>query len=288
MSMIEWKNARFTVITDGVVRMEYATNGKFCNDPTLFAVRGNEAEAVIESSGEAITIKTKKMTVTYKGFEAFSPENLQINVHTGGINAVWHYNDSPENNLGGTLSTLDGVCGERPLPDGILSTDGFYVLDDSGSAVICDGWIKNRPEEHKTDLYFFAYGKDYKAALRDLAAASGSFELPRRCVFGSWYSRWWKYTADEFVDLVDQYDKNGFPLDIMVMDMDWHYQDWGRNEWEPEAKYGYGHAGQNLGWTGYTWNRTVIPDPKGLIDTLNSRGIKVVLNDHPADGLRDH
>lgn len=288
MSTIEFGNARFTVITDGVVRIEYAIDGAFCDEPTLFAVRGTEANAEIESTGDTLTVKTKKFTLTYKGYDAFSPENLQINVHTEGIDAVWHYGDELKNNLGGTLSTLDGVDGDRPLPDGIISSDGFYVLDDSNKAILSDGWIKNRDEKHKTDLYFFAYGKDYKAAIRDLAAASGSFELPRRCVFGSWYSRWWKYTADEFIDLVDQYDKNGFPLDIMVMDMDWHYQDWGRNDWEPEAKYGYGHAGQNLGWTGYTWNRTVIPDPKALIDTLNSRKIRAVLNDHPADGLRDH
>lgn len=281
-------NARFTVISDGCIRIEYSENGTFVDEPTLFAVRENFADADISECGDTVTIKTNKLTLTYKGCGGFCADNLFCRIHTGGVDTVWHFGDEPCENLGGTLVTLDGVYGSRPLPDGLISKSGFYVLDDSGKPVLSDGFIKNRPEEHTADLYLFAYGHDYKTAICDLRAASGAFELPRRCIFGSWYSRWWRYTSEEFLALVDEYDENGFPLDIMVMDMDWHYQDWGHAEGEPYALYGYGHCGQNLGWTGYTWNRTAIPDPKGLISELNRRKIKVVLNDHPADGLRDH
>ncbi len=280
--------ARFTVITEGCIRIEYAKNKAFLDAPTLFAIRENTAEADFSDSENSLTVKTKKLTLTYEGTDEFAPDNLYCHIHTAGISAVWHYNDELKNNLGGTLSTLDGVDGHRPLPDGIISKDGYYVIDDSNKPVLCDGWIKNRSEDHKKDLYLFAYGTDYKAAIRDLAAVSGAFEMPRKCFFGSWYSRWWKYTADEFLAIADEYDKNDFPLDIMVMDMDWHYQDWGHQEGEPYALYGYGHAGGNLGWTGYTWNRTVIPDPPYLLAKLKERKIKAVLNDHPADGLRDH
>lgn len=281
-------NARFTVITEGVIRMEYAENRSFVDDPTLFAVRKNFFDADFFEENGTLTVKTKKFTLKYTDNGPFTAENLTCRIHTGGVDKIWHYGDSLSNNLFGTLVTLDGVNGERPLPDGIISRDGFYVFDDSAKPVIFEGWIKNRSEDSVTDIYLFAYGKDYKSALRDLSSVSGEFELPRRCIFGSWYSRWWKYTADEFITIADEYEKNDFPLDIMVMDMDWHYQDWGRNEGEPLALYGYGHCGQNLGWTGYTWNKTVIPDPPALISKLKSRGIKTVLNDHPADGLRDH
>jgi len=282
------KNARFTVVTDGVIRMEYAQNGAFVDDPTLFAIRESTADAEILECDGTLTIKTPKLTLEYKGGEEFSCDNLSVRVHTAGIDALWRYGDEPKGNLGGTLVTLDGVYGEKPLPDGIISRDGYYVIDDSKKPVLRDGWIENRCEDHLIDLYFFAYGTDYKAAIRDLSAVSGKMELPRKCVMGSWYSRWWKYSADEFLGLVREYEENDFPLDTMVMDMDWHYQDWGHNEGEPYALFGYGHAGQNLGWTGYTWNRTLIPDPDELINKLHEKGIKVVLNDHPADGLRDH
>ncbi len=280
--------ARFTVITDGCIRMEYANNGAFLSEPTLFATRESTAHADITDTDDTLVIRTEKFTLTYKGKEAFSSENLFCQIHIANVLAVWHYGDELKNNLGGTLVTLDGVDGDRPLPDGIISRDGYYVIDDSNKPVIRNGWIENRDPDHKTDLYLFAYGHDYKAAIKDLAKAAGDFELPRKCFFGSWYSRWWKYTSEEFLAIIDEYAEHNFPIDIMVMDMDWHYQDWGHNEGEPYALYGYGHAGGNLGWTGYTWNRTVIPDPADLLKKFSEKKVKAVLNDHPADGLRDH
>ncbi|MDR1808947.1 MAG: DUF5110 domain-containing protein, partial [Prevotella sp.] len=72
--------------------------------------------------------------------------------------------------------------------------------------------------------------------------------------------------------------QHDFPLDIIVFDMGWHTQD---------AKVGTGHAG-NRGWTGYSWNRELIPDPAALIDEFRKDNVYVVLNEHPHDGLRPH
>jgi alpha-glucosidase (family GH31 glycosyl hydrolase) len=60
--------------------------------------------------------------------------------------------------------------------------------------------------------------------------------------------------------------------------MDWHTLD---------ASAGMGHA-YTLGWTGYSWDRTLLPDAEALLKELNADGIRVALNDHPADGVRDH
>ncbi len=285
MSVYIKGNARFTVISDGVIRIEYAEGGAFVDGETLFAKRGMfwEAEAF---DGEAFVIQTENITLYYEGGE-FTPETLYADIHAEDVETRWHYGDENKENLGGTLSTLDGVCGEVPLPDGLLSRDGWYVIDDSATPVFTDNWIENRDEAHKVDIYLFAYGRNYRMALTDLAAVSGRFELPRKYFFGSWYSRWWPYTAKDFLSIADEYDENDFPLDILVMDMDWHYQDWGREEGEPQYQYGYGHAGANLGWTGYNWNLRLVPDPEGTIKALNDRGIAVTLNDHPADGVRD-
>ena len=69
-----------------------------------------------------------------------------------------------------------------------------------------------------------------------------------------------------------------FPLDIMVFDMGWHTQN---------AKVGTGHAGTR-GWTGYSWNRKLIPEPEKLIKDFKDDHIYVVLNEHPHDGIRPH
>lgn len=282
-------NARFTVITDGVIRMEYAKDGVFADGATLFANRRQyPADTAFVQKDGTVTLSTKKCTLTYRAGAAFSQDSLFARIHTGNVDTVWKFGDRNRENLGGTLATLDGVDGPRPLPDGLLARDGWYVIDDSGAPTFADGWLQNRSENHLWDLYLFAYGHDYPAALRDLARVSGDMALPRKCALGSWYSRWWPYSAREFLQIVDEYDANDFPLDILVMDMDWHYQDWGYEEGDPKALFGYGHAGGNLGWTGYTWNRRKIPDPGKLLDTLHRRGITVTLNDHPADGIRDH
>ena len=35
------------------------------------------------------------------------------------------------------------------------------------------------------------------------------------------------------------------------------------------------------GWSGYTWNHTLFPDPDSFISTLHARGISLALNFHP-------
>ena len=62
------------------------------------------------------------------------------------------------------------------------------------------------------------------------------------------------------------------PLAVSVIDMDWH-------KTAIPARFG-------SGWTGYSWNRDLIPDPAAFLNSLHERGLKVTLNVHPADGIR--
>ncbi len=299
-------NARFTVMTDGVIRMEYSANACFADEETFFALRKAKCNADITECGDGVVIKTKKMTLTYKSGE-FSSDSLFAEINTAGVNTVWHFGDENKENLGGTLTTVDEVEGgftkdgrlyarykidteyehAEPVPEGLLALDGWHVIDDSGKALFTEDWAKSRDDAHKYDLYLFAYGHDFKAALRDLAAVSGKMVMPRKYYMGAWYSRWRRYSAKEFLEIVDGYEQNDFPLDVLVVDTDWHYQDWADGEGYPKAKYGYGHA-TNLGWTGYSWDRFIFPDPQGFIDAVHSRGVAMTISDHPADGIRDH
>ena len=40
------------------------------------------------------------------------------------------------------------------------------------------------------------------------------------------------------------------------------------------------------GWTGYSWNRELIPEPEKLLKKLHDKKLKLSLNVHPADGIR--
>ena len=235
-------SARFTALTEGVVRIEYAEDGAFVDEDTFFARRGAEFDAEFRFEDGVLTVSTSKFTLEYLGGK-FTEKTLTVKVHTGGVCAVWRYGDELKGNLGGTLNTLDGVSGRVDVPDGILSRDGFFVVDDSGKALVSGERAMSRDPRHLVDLYFFAYGHDYRSALRDLTAVSGGAALPRKYFFGSWYSRWHACTADEYLEIADEFKRHGFPLDVMVIDMDWHYHDWGTKDRRRLTDFGYGHAG---------------------------------------------
>ena len=288
--------ARFTVITPHCIRLEYAPKNGFVDAPTLFASERSTRfpDARMEIDSGRLKIDTGKFTLTYRDNGLpFCAENLEV-VGRGATSEIsWAPGQTQKQNLGGPLPTLDEVSGPVPLPPGLLARDGWHIVDDSGRPLLVDGWIQQRPggvgpgQQHShgaaenTDLdwYLFFYGSDFKAALVSLASISGPAALPRREVLGSWYCRWHRYTADDFRAIVQEYRDHDFPLDILVMDMDWHTQ--------ATAKFGYGDA-RNLGWTGYTWNYDLIPDPAGLLAEFKRDGITVTLNDHPHDGVRSH
>jgi len=274
--------ARFTVISPELVRMEYAVDGKFVDEPTLFATQREArcADFSVEEEGPKVVITTPRLRLKYTSDgRPFSQMNIEITVFRKTKNAEWRIYSEDDQNLGGPAATLDEGDGAIPVQDGLLSRNGWHVVDDSGKEILKDDWVSERPVNHLKDLYFFAYDTDYKAALRALATIGGPVPMTRKYVHGSWYCRWWNYTADDYRKLVQEYKEHDFPLDVMVMDMGWHTQ--------KEATTGAGHAGM-YGWTGYTWNRKLIPDPPGLLSELKKDGIAVSLNDHPHDGIRTH
>src|SRR5579872_3468667 len=272
-SQIIMGKARLTVITPNLIRLEYVGSGDFTDPPTLFAAdrsaRFNGAKVIQNDSGVSITTDAFSLTYQPDG-NPFNAANLKVSIN--GLPATkWVPGATDSLNLGGTLRTLDGCSGPRDLGNGLLSRSGWALVDDSGSPILTSDWVASRPNKSETDWYLFAYGLDYKAALKSLAAISGPVPLPRKNQLGIWYSRYWPYTSDQFRQIVQEYSDHGFPLDNIVMDMDWHITQ------VPGTKRG--HAGQV--WTGYTWDRTLIPDPESLLKWFHDQGLHVTLNDHP-------
>ena len=120
-------------------------------------------------------------------------------------------------------------------------------------------------------MYVFLYGKRFEEGLRAFYQLSGSTPLLPRFALGNWWSRFWPYTQQEYLELMDRFDQECLPISVSVLDMDWHV-----------TKVPEGYSG----WTGYTWNRELIPDPKELLSQLHQRGKHVTLNLHPADGVQ--
>ncbi|MGH3372801.1 MAG: TIM-barrel domain-containing protein, partial [Nocardioidaceae bacterium] len=203
----------------------------------------------------------------------FSPEGLSV-LAKGDFSShdnMWRFGQSVAN-LGGTARTLDDVDGACELEDGILSRNGIAVVDDSGTMLLTDeGWVAPR-DSGNIDLYVFAYGRDYRDAVKALYRLTGKQPLLPRFALGNWWSRYHPYSAGEYVDLIDRFTRERLPFSVGVIDMDWHIT-------EVDPSYGNG-------WTGYTWNRDLFPDPAGFLAALHERGLRISLNVHPADGIR--
>ena len=266
--------ARFSVLAPGLLRLEYALDGRFEDRATFFAVQRNaapQAYQVWQQPGGGIQLETTRLRLSYRpDGQPFHRGNLEITVlgAHGGFFAQWTPGMVNTGNLGGTLRTLDEVQGPVPLDDGILSRSGWTLKDDSATVLLTDEatpWVGERPANGQ-DWYFFGYGLDYAEALAALTTVSGKVPLPPRYALGSWYSRYWPYSADEFLEIADGYAAKQFPLDVMVIDMDWHQE----------------------GWTGYTWNQGLIPDPEGLLRRLHAKGLRTTLNLHPHQGVGPH
>jgi len=259
-------NARFTVVTPECIRLEYASNGKFVDDPSLFAADRSPRDVKYRVTHDAAgtVIDTGVIRLSYKADGSpFSPANLQAVVKTHGAPATWKPGMPNPGNLGGTIRTLDGADGPEDLGEGVLSRDGWYVIDDSKTPLLTKDWAKPRPSDAGSDWYLFGYGDDYKGALKSLTTISGAVPMPRRYALGAWYSRYWAFSSDDYQKIVREYAEHDFPIDNMVMDMDWHKD----------------------GWTGWSWNRKLISDPDQLLKWFHDQGLHVTLNLHPADGV---
>ena len=283
-------HVRFTVISDGTLRLEYAPDGKFVDNKSFVAVNRlyPDVDYKLKSKGAWIEITTSKMRMRYKKDSGqFTGDNLVIEAVKGAFPFTWKPGVQQKGNLKGTYRTLDGMDGETQtqtwvadtkkgeqlkLEDGLLATDGWSFIDDSQGLLFDNDpdweWAKERPANGGQDWYFMAYGHDYKQALKDYTLFAGKMPLPPRYAFGYWWSRYWLYSDKEFRNLIDNFNTYQIPLDVLVVDMDWHYTEKGKG-----------------GWTGWTWNRDLFPNPQGFLKYLKQNDLKITLNLHPADGV---
>lgn len=297
-AIVKVGKARFTVLTDRLIRMEWDESGKWEDRASLAIINRNlpVPSFKVTRQGNRTVIKTSSVTLTYEGEEMFNATNLKVAFPLNGKTIVWHPGLSDKGNLLGTTRTLDGCKGfsrisakESELEKGIISRDGWAVVDESNRHVlqkdnsIWGEWIACREEGLRADWYIFAYGHDYKAALGDFVKVAGRIPMPPKYTLGYWWSRYWVYTDQELLDLAKEMRDRSIPIDVFIIDMDWH------ETWKPlDERTGHDEFGQRRGWTGYTWNGDLFPDPVGFLHDLHAMGYKTSLNLHPASGIRPY
>ena len=276
--------ARFTVLTSRLIRLEYSPDEIFVDRASqVFWHRRQPVPAFeVRRDGQKLTLLTEHLKLEFQpefqsefepGPAGFTADTLAVALRQDQI--VWRYGDVDHQNLKGTLRTLDMVSGAAALEPGLLSRSGWVVVDDSESLVFNEeGWLEPRSGGAPAcDLYFFGYGHDYEACLQDYMRLTGPVPLVPRWALGNWWSRFWEYSQDELQNLIRAFQQHEVPLSVCIIDMDWHITDTGND---------------SSGWTGYTWNRELFPEPQALLDWLHAQDLRTALNLHPAEGIHDH
>ncbi|KAF7546320.1 hypothetical protein G7Z17_g8524 [Cylindrodendrum hubeiense] len=278
-SIVSGAQYRFTILNDLVARYEWAEDGRFEDRASTFAINRKfpTPQFDVTDTGDQLTISTPSFRLTYDK-KRFSANGLYVSfsAKTTLWGAEWRYGASPDHeNLGGTARTLDGVNGRCNMGSGVLSRSGYACIDDSDSMLFDgDGFVAPRRSGDRIDGYLFSYGFDFQGGMKAYYAVSGAQPSVPRWALGNWWSRYHAYTDKEYLTLMDNFDAETIPLSVAVVDMDWHIVK--------------GDNVDHSGWTGYTWNKDLFPDPDAFGKALRDRKLKITLNDHPHAGVHSH
>lgn len=279
--VIRGQNYRFTVLAPALIRMEYDKQGLFEDraSQSVFYRNFKAVDYSIKRKEDTLIIETDKLKLTYKEELEFAEDTLSISLKMEPA-STWCFGEDFEE-LGGTASTLDGINGPIAVGKGICSRNGFSVLDDTDRMVLDeDGWVNVRRKDI-CDLYFFGHGYDYLEAIKDYYRLTGLPAMLPSYAFGNWWSRYHKYTQEEYIELMERFKEEDIPFSVAIVDMDWHLVDVpdNLNEFIPRP---------GGGWTGYSWNKELFPDYRAFLKYLGDNNLKTALNLHPADGCRWH
>eukprot|EP01138_Halocafeteria_seosinensis_P006367 gb/GECG01006509.1/.p1 GENE.gb/GECG01006509.1/~~gb/GECG01006509.1/.p1 ORF type:complete len:904 (+),score=86.49 gb/GECG01006509.1/:1-2712(+) len=296
-------DARFTILTDRLIRIEYKRGSNFEDRPSIAVLnRKTEVPSFTTSTfGRTTTIDTEFLRLNYTRpsraegeFQGFTRDNLIITTRDGSAlypprsrdprkakSFTWRFGDVDSGNLLGTVRSLDDLqyinlnCSEIEglkihneslhCEYGLVSSLGWAVYNDSGSPLLKNDWPVNDMSNDEVDLYFFGYGLDFRSALKAYTRIGGKVPMLPRYGLGVMWSRWYDMDAWLTKQIIEDYRTRGIPLDIYVTDMNWHLE----------------------GWTGYTFNKRIIPFPNDTFGWIHKQGIKVAANLHDASGVQN-
>lgn len=277
------ENVRITVLTERIIRIERSQNGIFEDLPSAMITNRNTPNVDFEKKifGNEVFITTKKAIFKIANGR-FAGASFD-----GGKTFVL---ENEKENLRGTTRTLDQCGGPCKLEKGLMSKNGVTTIDDSDSLLFSDGGEIIQRKTKESDVYIFVT-TEYNNLLHDFYLISGKQPMLPRYVFGNWWSRYYAYTQKEYIELMEKFRNESVPLAVSVIDMDWHYT------YDFKKRFPNLYKGKKLpllynrsilGWTGYTFNKELFPEPEKFLADLHEKGLKTTFNLHPAQGIFPH
>lgn len=279
-------DVRLSVISDRILRVEKSGRGGFVDNASQMVLCRDLGEVSVKAAKEHNYVTL----ITENGGFRVNLTTLEADAKMG---RRW-VAPSNETNLGGTARTLDGTLGvvgswktKKEKTDhfclahmrkGIFSSNGVAEIDDSASFLFNeDGTIALR--HGGADKYIFAFGDDYLGGLKEFYALCGPTPVLPKYALGNWWSRYYAYSAEEYLKLMNEFQSRNIPFTVATIDMDWHIVQKVPKDVKPTII-------QGAGWTGYTFEESLFPDYKAFLADLKGRGLAVTMNLHPHDGVR--
>ena len=241
-------NLRVQMLGDSIVHLERAYHGLFCNNNTLFVPNKTNfatADGVVGEKGNTITVTFGNVVVSLPK-DSYSLAGSTIAVDG---KVVYKYKKV-------------GNSGELPPID---KTPAAWDITDNPRIVLTQAGYGSKTAKfriHKgvSDVYVLLTDRSHTKLRKLFVDLCGNTDMVRLSTLGSWNSRYYRYTQQEAVNMIDAYAEHDIPLDNIVIDTDW------RN-----AENGIG----------YDLNTKLFPDIKGFFNYAHSRGVEVMFNDHP-------
>lgn len=146
----------------------------------------------------------------------------------------------------------------------VLNSNGFALLFDdfAASTMVLGDTIVYSTEAPVPVTYYYIGGVTSMAALTEqLTLLTGRQPLPPLWALGYINSKYGYKTPAETVEVVDSLKNMGYPLDGTVLDLYWFGKE------------------QDMGFL--DWDRTVWPDPAGMMRDLKARGVNLVTVSEP-------
>lgn len=306
-AMVTMGRVRFTVLTERMMRIEVAKEEATFDDRATLAVVNRRLQVpqfqVERPNATSLIITTSKLRLSYlKAEKEESLLALSVQVLPMSPPAIWRPGLEDPLNLNGTLDInpagfaggLDCYSNPKDCSQaypqlcsrGLLSRSGWAIVNDTNTTRLMDSsghgfaWVDgastraaNRPLLQ--DFYFLGPGFEYKLALSDWAAISGRPALPPLHAFGIWFSHYHPFSDQEYLqDVVEGYASRGLPLNVAVLDLQWH-------NWNYQAH----DAEVCNNWGGYTPNSTMFPKFVDFVEQLHLIGLSLILSNHGQTGV---
>ena len=242
---------RIQLYSDSLIRIEEPKSGTYEDRASFCCVNRGDYPGVNATqtvSDGVITLTTDAYTVKFPE-DAAGIKNVTVNSTDG--TELWKFTKKLDN-----LAYLPEPCDTpqawafNDSPRLIPSSDGFDYNGEKDN-----GWTYTRTA---VDYFVFLPLGNAKQLRYDFNLLTGQSEFVPLYALGFWFSRFFALSDSDVLKLIDDYRKNGYPIDVFVVDTDWR-------------------VGSS---TGYKVNKKLFPDIEKFYSLAAQKNVHILMNDH--------